>query len=82
MKKKITYTIYKVEHAQLKPAVNPDGYNEYKFDSGYLVLYYKNNKNDSFTYYGFITPQQLKEKLGEKQYSKFCQGKREFTLNK
>lgn len=33
-------------------------------------------------YHGFITPEELKEKLGVKQWMKFCNGKRKFIIQR
>lgn len=58
-------------------------YEKFKFKHlGYLVLYFKLSKNSHWLQLGFATPEKLKETIGEKQYSKFCQGKREFIITK
>lgn len=59
----------------------------YKFkDIGYLTwssayekLYHKHSVK---FYHGFITSENLKLKLGEKQWNKFCNGKREFIVQR
>lgn len=79
---KATYIKYKVEISQLKPNINLIEYTEYLFkDLGYLILFCKSNKHEQYNYHGLITVSDLKLKLGEKQYSKFCQGKREFIIS-
>lgn len=59
-------------------------YEQYKFkDKGYLILHsHLQEKDPIIASHGFITPQELKEKLGEKQWAKFCQGKREFIIQR
>ena len=62
-------------------------YKDYKFkDLGYLFLDWTNkpdvNGQTIWFLHGLIKPSELKEKLGEKQYSKFCQGKREFIIQR
>lgn len=84
-KRPIDNLIYRVEISQLKEGVDESQYPEYKFkDLGYLVLYWtKHKKSDGvWNYHGFITPDDLKEKIGVKQYAKFCQGKREFIIQR
>jgi hypothetical protein len=57
---------------------------KHKFkDEGYLILEsWLEEKNPIKCWNGFITPAELKEKLGEKQWAKFCQGKREFIIQR
>jgi hypothetical protein len=59
-------------------------YDKYKFkDLGYLVLTWKYDEKNSFNFFhGFIEPEKLKELIGEKQWNKFCQGKREFIIQR
>lgn len=76
--KNINYTI---EVSQLKEGVDLTEYKQYKFkDLGYLTLLWSHKKSCSNNWHGFITPDDLKAKLGLKQWSKFCQGKREFII--
>lgn len=74
--------VYKIEIIQVK---NPEGYEQYKFkDLGYLTLswgYERDLKTGVFYWHGFITPEQLRSKLGDKQWAKFCNGKREFIIH-
>lgn len=88
-KKPLQNIIYKVDVSQLKNKSedNLEKMDKYRFkDEGYLVLswgYEKNiNKGDSFFWHGFITPDFLEELIGSKQWSKFCGGKREFTIQR
>jgi hypothetical protein len=84
----IANLIYKIEISQLKEGVDATQFEKYKFkDLGYLVLYWtkhKVNKNGGFVWnwHGFITVDELKGRIGEKQYCKFCQGKREFIIQR
>ena len=63
-------------------------YGKYKFkDLGYLVLNWQyekdlNKTRSHWNWHGFITPEDLKKKLGDKQWAKFCQGKREFVIQR
>ncbi len=84
----IANIIYKVEISQLKDDTDITQFEKYKFkDLGYLTLLWtkhKADKNDQFqwNWHGFITVDELKERIGEKQYCKFCQGKREFIIQR
>jgi hypothetical protein len=65
--------------------VNPIlSYLKYKFkEEGYLILHWWYDTNDSpKNWHGFITPDELKSKLGDKQWAKFCQGKRLFIMQR
>lgn len=58
-------------------------YDKYKFkDLGYLVLYWSYKGDSIRNWHGFITPEDLKEKIGLKQWNKFCQGKRKFIIQR
>ena len=74
-----------VEISQLKNIASEEEkakYEKYKFkDLGYLVLKSGFDKSN-MCWNGFITPEDLKLKLDEKQWSKFCQGKREFIIQR
>lgn len=65
-----------------------DKYGKYLFKNlGYLWLDWQYEKDynkspNSMISFGFITPDELKSKLGEKQWAKFCQGKREFIIQR
>lgn len=76
--------IYTVDVLPLKSNVNPEQYEQYKFkDQGYLVLNWAYEGKNQPTYiHGFITPEELRLRIGEKQYSKFCQGKRTFIIQR
>jgi hypothetical protein len=59
----------------------------YKFKSlGYLSLSwcYEKDKNCGrpLSWHGFITPNDLKLKIGQTQWAKFCNGKREFIVQR
>ena len=74
---------YKVDLAKLKEHVPAEDYKEFKFkDMGYLTLLSRKQGSPSYYWHGYITPSMLQQLLGIKQYSKFCQGKREFTIHK
>jgi len=62
-------------------------YDIYKFkDLGYLWMDWAHqkdyNKCKIKNIHGFITPERLRKTLGQEQYSKFCQGKREFIIQR
>lgn len=80
-KKPLKNLVYEVEVNQLKSDVeNKEQYDKYKFkDEGYLVLLWKYEGSSIRNWHGFVTPQYLKELLGEKQWAKFCEGKRQFV---
>lgn len=84
----IANLIYKIEVVQLKDKTNTTDYEKYKFkDLGYLTMSWTKHKAEKngdflFNWHGFITVDELKEMIGEKQYSKFCQGKREFIIQR
>lgn len=82
-KKPLKNIIYKVEVIQLKDPTDYERYEQYKFkDEGYLVLSYQYQNDRTTSSHGFITVEYLRELIGEKQYSKFCQGKREFIMQR
>lgn len=61
-------------------------YAKYKFkEEGYLCLYYYYgilNRNTIKNLHGFITPEELKKIIGQKQWGKFCQGKMTFIVQR
>jgi hypothetical protein len=79
--KKFKNITYIVEEAQLKQNTDVIGYAQYRFNDGYLVLYWI-DEHKVKNYHGFITTIELKKLLGNVQWSKFCQGKREFTIRR
>lgn len=85
-KKPLSNIVYKIEVSQLKEGVDFEKYSKYKFkDQGYLILFWKYQGMDKnmWIFHDFITPDELKEKLGAKQWFKFCgQGKREFVIQR
>jgi len=84
-KKPLHNIIYTVELSQLKNDVDKTDYEKFKFkDLGYLILLWKYEGKNSVQYYhGLIEPDKLKLLIGgEKQWSKFCQGKREFIIQR
>jgi len=68
---------------KLKDKINIEDYEKYKFkDLGYLVLLWNKSNSEIWSWHGFITIDDLKKRIGVKQYSKFCQGKREFIIQR
>ena len=61
-------------------------YKPYLFkDLGYISLcwqYERDLHKSGWMISGRITAEKLKEKIGEKQWGKFCQGKREFVIQR
>lgn len=83
-KKPLQNIVYIIELSQLKEGIDPERFEQYRFkDKGYIVLKWQlehaYNRDDSANWHGFITPDELKELIGVKQWSKFCNGKREFV---
>lgn len=83
-KKPLNNIVYEIELSQLKNIDDKTKYEQYKFkDEGYLVLFWwYEEKNPIKNWHGFITVDELKEKIGKAQYSKFCQGKRTFIIQR
>lgn len=87
-KKPLQNIYYKIEILTPKDPTNPvPNYEQYKFkDLGYLRLYWQyeknKNKNEPVYLHGFITPEYLKSRLTPNQWSKFCQGEREFVIQR
>jgi len=84
-KKPLKNKVYEIEiitESQLKANADLNRLAQYKFKEGYLMLFWYNQGEKNKNWYGFITSEFLKNKLGEKQYSKFCQGKRIFIEQK
>lgn len=83
-KKPLKNIVYEIELSQLKLDTDKTQYEKYKFkELGYLVLlWWYEQKNPTKNWHGFITPDYLKELLGVKQYAKFCQGKRNFIIQR
>jgi hypothetical protein len=84
----IANLIYKIDVVQLNKDSNVEEYKQYKFkDLGYLTLSWTKHKADKngefqWNWHGFITVDDLKERIGINQYAKFCQGKREFIIQR
>ena len=89
-KKPLQNIVYMIEtHTKLKNTTSQEDlekYEKYKFKDEYLVLnwgYQKElNRGDSWKFHGFVTPDELKERIGTSQWGKFCQGKREFVVQR
>lgn len=78
-----TNIVYKIDLIQLNAEINKERYREYKFkELGYMILLHKLVDEKQYKYHGFITIDELKSRIGDKQYNKFCQGKREFIIQK
>lgn len=71
---------YKVIISKLKHSVNKQDFEDYKYGEGYLVLHWRIDPKDLWNFYGFITPCNLKFRLGEKKYNKFLKGQKMFTM--
>ncbi len=85
-KKPIRNIVYEIELSQLEK-LKPEEkikYEQYKFkEEGYLILYWWHEAKDPIkNWHGFVTPSELKERIGEKQWGKFCSGKRTFILQR
>lgn len=82
-KKPLQNIIIKTKLVELPEGFNLDDYVDFKFkDLGYITYSKKLERSNINNWYGLIKPTDLKELLGEKQWSKFCQGKREFIIQR
>lgn len=83
-KKPLKNIYYEVEVKQLKEEADKESLAKYKFkDQGYLILlWWYEGKDPIINQHGMITPGELKERIGVKQYAKFCQGKRVFIMQR
>jgi len=85
-KSKLSNLIYKVFVTQLKKDIDEERMKQleqYKFkDLGYLSFHATTSSGSPYIGWRNVTPKELKEILGGKQYSKFCQGKREFIIQR
>jgi hypothetical protein len=67
-----------IQIVKLKHNVDISKFEMFKFkDLGYLTLEWQDTSGQ-WNYHGFITVDQVKTRLGLKQYKKFCEGKRIF----
>ena len=83
-KKPLKNLIFEIEISKLKESVDITKYEKYKFkELGYITLtWYYESINPIKNWSGFVTPEHLKELFGIVQYAKFCQGKREFVIQR
>jgi len=85
-KKPLQNYIYRVDIVDCIPnCIDVSEYDQFKFkELGYLVLYWGYEKLDikPKRLHGYITPGNLKSIIGDKQWQKFCQGKREFIIQR
>lgn len=80
-KKPLQNKVYKVYFEQ--EVREPEKWEQYKFkDLGYLIMEYGLEKSGPMYWHGPIEPSRFKQIIGEKQWSKFCQGKREFIIQR
>jgi len=87
-KKPLTNLVYTVElswgnrHGGPGYDANPK-YLKYKFkDLGYLILSWGYEGRDMNYWHGLITPEELKTLIGDEQWRKFCNGKRQFIVQR
>jgi hypothetical protein len=87
-KKPLSNIVYDIEVVDVKSMRDGGiGYEQYLFKNvGYLVLhwcYEHSLKHDhNLNWHGFITVDELKKRIGDKQYAKFCEGKRRFIIQR
>jgi len=76
--------VYDVEVLQLKPDTDPTIYEKYKYkEEGYLMLFWHYEEKDPIrNMHGFVTPENLKERIGLEQWKKFGEGKRTFIIQR
>jgi hypothetical protein len=83
-KKPLQNLLIEVEIVSLKQEILDEkefDYESYKFkDLGYLTWSSGYEIKGYTGWQGFITPADLKEKLGPEQWKKFCEGKRKFII--
>jgi len=85
-KKPLKNALYKFEVKPLKeglPEEQVKEYEQYKFkDQGYIVMLWSMQGWDYWNWHGFVTSDEVKKYIGDKQWGKFCQGKREFIVQR
>ena len=85
-KKPLKNIVYEVTIKNDIPIYGENKLSEHKYkfkDLGYLILHWwYDTKNSPNNFYGYITPAELKQKLGVNQWAKFCQGKRLFVIQR
>ncbi len=71
----------RIEVSQLKSDFQkPAFYEQYKYADGYLQLFYKLPYEELWSFYGFITLEDLELKLGTEQFKRFLECEREFVI--
>lgn len=80
-KKPLQNILYKIELIQSDNLTLENRVEQYK-DIGYIVLYWKYNNQKNWNFHGIICPDYLKSKLSEKQWKKFCDGERNFIIQR
>ena len=85
-KKPLRNELYKFEISQLKKTLSRSEVEEmkpYMFkDQGYIIMLWKMQGSDQWNWHGQVTSDEVKKRIGEKQWGKFCQGKREFIVQR
>lgn len=85
-KRPLKNIVYEIELSQLEALCEIEKleYQKYKFRNlGYLGLYWWYEEKDPCRcFHGFVTPESLRKRIGEKQWNKFCQGKRTFVIQR
>lgn len=83
-KKPLKNIVYLVDICQLNPDVDVKYFEKYKYkDEGYLALsWYYESKDPMINWSGLITPDDLKNLLGDEQWRKLSIGKRKFILQR
>lgn len=83
-KKPLSNIVWEIEICQLTEDADKTKYEQYKFkDLGYLTLLWCYDRpNELRNFHGFITVEQFKNKLGQKNYAKLCKGQRKFIIQR
>lgn len=85
-KKPLKNRLYKFEVGQLKEGLSEERVKEmeqYKFkDQGYIVMLWSMQGWDYWNWHGYVTTKEVKKYIGDSQWGKFCQGKREFIVQR
>ena len=85
-KKPLRNELYKFELSDLRDRLSEERIKEmqcYKFkDDSYIVMFWKMQGDEDWSRHGFVSTEEVKRYIGNSQWGKFCQGKREFIVQR
>lgn len=89
-KRPLQNIVFIIKFVQLKEGLSEEivaEWEKYKFkDLGFIELYWQYerhyNKHGCLNWDGLKTSEELRQMLGDKQWAKFCNGKREFVVQR